>query len=80
MKQLFFTNWTLMRFVRLILGVIIIVQGFVAKDALFAIAGFLFTTMALLNAGCCATGNCYINNKPLNNSKQHTPVEYEEVV
>ena len=73
-------NWTIFRALRLILGIAILVQGIQAGDWLFALAGGLFTGMALLNAGCCAGGACTPpprTNHPLNDN---TTIEYEEVV
>lgn len=80
MKQLLFSNWTLVRFLRLAMGIAIIVQAAAAKDALFGIAGFLFTVMALFNTGCCAAGNCYTTGKPVNEKKSTENIQYEEVV
>ncbi len=80
MKQLIFSNWTAMRFLRLVMGIIIIVQGIAAKDVLFSIAGLLFTTMALFNAGCCAAGTCYTAKNKNDNNSAVKNIEYEEVV
>lgn len=80
MKQLLFSNWTLIRFLRLVMGIAIIAQAAVAKDALFGIAGFLFTIMALFNTGCCGSGGCY-TEAPKNTPKKSTEnIQYEEVV
>lgn len=80
MKQLIFKNWTGLRFIRLVLGIIIIVQGAVGKNAPFVIAGILFTTMALFNAGCCAGGQCASGNSNTNKTANTNKIEYEEVV
>ncbi len=69
-----------MRFIRLMLGIIIAVQGFMAKDVLFSITGILFTVMALLNAGCCAGGSCYTNANPVSKNSTSKEIKYEEVV
>ena len=47
-----------MRFLRLGIGMAILVQAFIAKDFLFAFAGILFTAMPLFNVGCCGTNGC----------------------
>lgn len=81
MKRMILYNWNLFRALRLILGVAIIVQAAMARDMLFAIAGLLFTVMALFNVGCCGTGTCYPAQK--NDTTTITPVKditYEEVV
>lgn len=79
MKQLLLHNWSPLRFIRLVLGIIIIVQGAVAGNVLFALAGILFTGMALFNAGCCAAGNCSVG-KTTSNTNNKNKIEYEEVV
>lgn len=74
-------NWSLMRLIRLLLGVMIIVQSVGIKDYLFGSIGLLFAVMALLNIGCCSTGVCSTNiysDKSTNDSKKETT--YEEVV
>lgn len=80
MKYLLFNNWTLLRFVRLALGIIIIVQGVAAGQGMFIIAGVLFTGMALFNAGCCAQGTCHTGKKTNAATNNTHKIEYEEVV
>lgn len=76
MKDLIFSNWTLIRFLRLGIGIAIIVQAVMAKDMLFSLAGILFTGMAVFNAGCCGTSACAVPIKKNSGSKDIT---YEEV-
>lgn len=78
MKQTIFTNWTFMRFLRLGLGLAILVQAIMAKDALFALLGLGFTAMPVFNMGCCGTNGCSV--PPKNNSTATKEVPYEEVV
>lgn len=77
MKQAIFNNWNVIRFLRLIMGIAILIQGFMAKDVLFGIAGLLFTGMALFNLGCCTTGNCAA--PPAKGNQQSKEIHYEEV-
>jgi hypothetical protein len=78
MRQGILANWNFMRFLRLGLGVAIIVQAVIAKDWTMGIIGTLFTSMPLFNVGCCATGGCATPvNTESNNTKEIT---YEEVV
>lgn len=73
----YFKNWDFMRFVRLAMGIIIIVQGFHAQQWMFVALGGLFTLMPLLNVGCCGASGC-----PTPVSKRNSKVEditYEEV-
>ncbi len=78
MKQSILNNWNLFRFLRLVIGVAIVVQGIFAKDIMFGFAGLLFTGMAVFNIGCCGAGGC---NAPTNKTSQTTKdIGYEEVV
>mgnify|MGYP000493991150 CR=1 FL=1 len=52
-----------MRFLRLVIGIAIIVQAVVAKDIMLGIAGIFFTSLPVFNIGCCAGGNCYVPAK-----------------
>ena len=49
-------NWTVMRSIRLIIGLSITFQGFQASDWLFVTLGGLFSIMPLLNIGCGSSG------------------------
>jgi hypothetical protein len=78
MKQVIFSNWDIMRFLRLGLGVAIIVQSAMAANWALGILGLLFTAMPVFNIGCCGTGGC---NAPIKKTSKTTKdVSYEEVV
>ena len=62
MKQLLFRNWNVMRFVRLVLGLIILSQGILGKDPLSVGMGTFLSLMAFLNAGCCGSYGCDIGS------------------
>ena len=66
-----------MRVLRLIIGVAVIIQSFIARDIIFAIAGFLVVGMAVLNIGCCGTTGC---NTPKKYNEPIKETNYEEVV
>ena len=69
-------NWSVMRGLRLVLGLIAFVQSFIQKDiTLGIIAGFLLLT-AIANVGCCGSNGCAVNFK---NSKNKKEIEYEEL-
>ena len=79
MKQQILRNWNFMRFIRLVLGVAIIMQAIYAKDWTMGIFGVLFTCMPIFNFGCCnACGRC----TPAVNKTPQTikDITYEEVV
>ena len=78
MKGLILNNWNIIRFLRLGIGLAIIVQAIVAADLLFGLAGLLFTGMAVFNASCCGAGACA--SRPTLNKTGSKDVSYEEVV
>lgn len=67
-----------MRFLRLGLGLAVLVQAVIAKDVLFALLGLGFTAMPVFNVGCCGSGGCYVPPKKHINTTKEIP--YEEVV
>ena len=72
------TNWTLIRWIRLGLGLLISFQGIVNKDALSGMLGAFLLYQAIANAGCCGIGGCDIPSK--NSSKnQIEDIEFEEI-
>ena len=78
MKQTIFTNWNFMRFLRLGLGLAVLVQAAMAKDVTFVVLGLLLTAMPVFNIGCCGTNGCYV---PQTKKKENTKdISYEEVV
>jgi hypothetical protein len=78
MRQTILSNWTLMRFLRLGMGVAILVQAIMAKDLLFAFAGILFIAMPVFNIGCCGTAGCAA--PPKKETGTTKDITYEEVV
>lgn len=79
MKQAIFSNWNFMRFLRLGLGIFIIVQSVIVKDWTMGILGLLFTIMPIFNIGCCGVGGC-ATAPPKRNSEATKDINYEEVV
>lgn len=78
MKQMILSNWTLMRLLRLAMGIAILGQAVITKDMLFAFAGIIFTAMPVFNVGCCGTAGC---TAPPKKDKDTTKdIIYEEVV
>lgn len=78
MKDLILNNWNIIRFLRLGIGLAIIVQAIVAADILFGLAGLLFTGMAVFNASCCGSAACATTPKV--NKTGSKDVSYEEIV
>ncbi|HEY5368949.1 MAG TPA: hypothetical protein VIJ75_08150 [Hanamia sp.] len=57
-KQTLFTGWHFMRWLRLVFGILFIVQAIQTHDMLVgAIAGFFLVT-AITNTGCFGAGSC----------------------
>ncbi|MBS1909730.1 MAG: hypothetical protein JST03_07640 [Bacteroidetes bacterium] len=54
----YFSNWNLMRLLRLAAGIFILIQGLQVHEWIFIIAGLWFTLMPLLNIGCCGSASC----------------------
>ncbi len=78
MKDVLLNNWNIVRFLRLGIGLAIIVQAIVAKDMLFGFAGLLLTGMALFNAACCGVGGCATPTPSKKSDSKE--ISYEEVV
>ncbi|MDX1364203.1 hypothetical protein [Arenibacter latericius] len=71
-------NWNLFRFIRLAIGLYLLIDGVRTGMWMLIAIGVAFTVMPLLNIGCCATGNCSVSptNENRSNSEELT---YEEV-
>lgn len=70
--------WNFMRSLRLVLGIIILIQGISVGDTLTIILGLLFAGMAIANIGCCGAAGCAINYGD-STKKQIKEVKNEEV-
>ena len=69
-------GWNVMRILRLVLGVVILVQGIVARDVVTIILGTALGGMALFNVGCCGANGCAVTYRKNLNEKQ---ISYEEL-
>ena len=69
-------NWNLIRFVRLALGIAVIIQGVQANEWMFVGLGVMFSLMPIFNLGC-SSGNCNVPNRRY--TKSDDDVIYEEV-
>lgn len=77
MKQLIFSNWNLVRFARLLMGIAILVQAALLADVLFIVLGILFTTLPVFNIGCGCSNSCYTT--PSKKQTSEKEITYEEV-
>lgn len=78
MKDLIFKNWNVVRFLRLGIGLFILVQAVIVGDVLIGLAGLLFASMAVFNAGCGSTGACGTPTRSRNRDMSKE-ITYEEV-
>lgn len=76
MMKAILNNWSVMRGLRLGIGLVTLVQSIIQKDTtLGVLAGFLLLT-AIANISCCGSNGCAVNFK---NSKKEKEIVYEEL-
>ncbi|HWS59882.1 MAG TPA: hypothetical protein VN182_03040 [Flavobacterium sp.] len=63
MKQLLFTNWHTMRWVRLAFSLFLFVQAFITREWFFIAFGLFFLFQVVFNLGCGSNGCAVPNNK-----------------
>lgn len=61
-KQLLFTNWHLMRWVRLIIGLAILIYAFQTRDITLGMLAAFLLFQAVMNVGCCGSTGCDLPN------------------
>lgn len=79
MLKVILQGWHLMRIVRLVLGLIILVQGILMHDTIYGMMGAFLTFMAIVNVGCCGPAGCNIPLQGNQDKKSNTAIHYEEV-
>jgi len=62
-KELVFTNWHVMRWLRLAFSLFLFTQAFLLRDWMFIAFGGFFFIQAILNLGCSSNGCTIPNNK-----------------
>lgn len=77
-KQTLFTQWNLMRWVRLIAGLFFAVQAVQIHDTIAGVIAAMLLVQAVTNTGCCGVGSCAVptSTKKLDPGQE---VEYEEI-
>ena len=60
MKQLLFTNWHFMRFLRVALALFLFYNAYVTHEWFFIVFGIFFLIQAVFNMGCGPNG-CNVN-------------------
>ncbi|MFN8276725.1 MAG: hypothetical protein U0T84_04540 [Chitinophagales bacterium] len=71
----YFSQWNLMRLIRLAMGIYVLYQGYLVGDKTVLLLGAWFTAMPMFNLGCCGT-SCYT---PTNTITETREITYEEV-
>jgi hypothetical protein len=78
MKELFLTDWNLMRMLRVIGGFALIVVGITKHDTISGAFGLFFAYQGLFNVRCCGGGNC--SNSSIETAKMKHLNESEEIL
>lgn len=76
-KIIAFKGWNGMRWLRLGLGILILIQGIKNHDWIMNIIAVSLILQAIFNAACCSTGGCYTNTKQTN--ELNTDIQFEEI-
>jgi hypothetical protein len=78
LRQLIYTPWNFMRWLRLFLGFSLIMQFIQSHDPFSAIVGAFFLYQVYSNTGCCGTNECAA---PLNNNQatDKNAIQFEEI-
>ena len=63
-------NWSVMRVLRLLMGLIILVQSIIQKDISLSIAAGILMLLAIANIGCCGPNGCTVNFSNLRKEKE----------
>lgn len=82
LKQRLFTNWHLVRIMRLGIGMMLLVAGIQNKDWAMGLFSLFFLYQAVTDTGCCGTkGYCppAVKRNPNATSIQTDQIEYEEI-
>lgn len=78
-KSTLFTNWHLVRILRLVFGVFVLVQAVTMRDALAGMISALFFYQAITNTGCCGASGCAVPSVSNEGNQKIEEVEYEEI-
>lgn len=62
-REILFSDWHLMRWLRLGLGIYLAVQAVQLHDTLAGVIAAFFLIQAVTNTGCCGAGSCAIPTK-----------------
>lgn len=74
-----YKNWNFVRVLRLGLALWVAYSGFTGHQPMFIFLGMMLAVQALLNVGCFGSGNCSVQEKPIEKATSTDEVIYEEV-
>jgi len=77
-KQTLFSQWNLIRWIRLAAGIFLAVQAVQLHDAIAGFLSFIFLFQAVTNTGCCGVSGCAVPTTT-KTSNPTNEVEYEEI-
>ena len=77
-KQTLFTQWSLMRWIRLAAGLFLAVQAVKMHDTIAGFISALLLFQAFTNTGCCGASGCAVPTTS-KNSETSQEVDYEEI-
>lgn len=78
-KQTLFTQWNLMRVIRLAAGIFLAVQALQLHDAISGFISAILLVQAFTNTGCCGVSGCAVPTTTKNSDSTIQEVEYEEI-
>ena len=67
MRNMLLTNWHFMRFIRLAVGIALIIQAFTAHDYVPGAIALFFLYQAIANVGCGGSGSCIVPRNSIGN-------------
>lgn len=74
--------WGFMRIVRLILGIIVLIEAWRSKELIFGALGIVLLWQSLMNVACCGSAGCDIDhtqNKPSSLKNNDNEVIFTEI-
>jgi hypothetical protein len=77
-KNIIFSNWNFMRFLRLGLAAFVLVEAIRNYDVMFGVLASVLLLQAVFNVGCCSGGACY-TDKSESTENETKEVIFEEV-
>jgi Na+-translocating ferredoxin:NAD+ oxidoreductase RNF subunit RnfB len=77
-KQTLFTQWNLMRVIRLVAGIFLAVQAMQMHDTIAGFISAILLFQAFTNTGCCGVSGCAVPAST-KNSDESQEVDYVEI-